>query len=106
VAGPECYLGGTTSVWDSYQRQRALSLFPNPARTSTEVGYESTASFEARLTLHSLGGSVISSVSARVVAGTNSFQLDVSTLPTGNYFVRLENKNSGQAEVIKLSVVR
>ena len=106
VAGPECYLGGTTSVWDAYQSKRPLSLFPNPARISTEVGYESTASFDARLTLHSLGGSVISSVSARVVAGSNSFQLDVATLPTGTYFVRLENKNSGRAEVIKLSVVR
>ncbi len=106
VAGPECYIGSTTSVWDTYQQKRALSVFPNPARISTEVGYESTSSFEARLTLHSLGGTVISSVSARVVSGSNSFQLDVATLPTGTYFVRLENKNSGQAEVIKLSVVR
>lgn len=106
VAGPDCYIGGTTSVWDQYQGRRALTVFPNPARISAEVGYESKTAFEARLTLHSLGGSVISSVSARVVPGSNSFQLDVVTLPPGNYFVRLENKNSGAAEVIKLSVVR
>ena len=106
VAGPDCYIGGTTSVWDQYQGKRALTVFPNPARISAEVGYDSKTAFEARLTLHSLGGSVISSVSARVVPGSNSFQLDVATLPTGNYFVRLENKHSGAAEVIKLSVVR
>lgn len=106
VAGPECYIGSTTSVWDVYQGQRPLTVFPNPARITAEVGYESKIAFDARLTLHSLGGSIISSVSARVVSGSNSFLLDVVTLPSGNYFVRLENKNTGTAEVIKLSVAR
>ncbi len=106
VAGPDCYIGSTTSVWDKYQGERPLTVFPNPARNMVEVAYESKANFEARLTLHSLGGTVISSVSARVIDGSNAFQLDVSTLPPGNYFIRLENKVSGAADVIKLSVVR
>ena len=36
----------------------------------------------------------------------NFYYLDVASLPVGPYFVRVENKLNGKAEVVKLSVVR
>lgn len=105
VVSPDCYFG-TTSVFDPYKGQRPLAVYPNPAAISVEVTFQSQADFDARLTLHSLGGSLISATSERVQTGSNLFYMDVASLSSGPYFIRLENKFSGKAEVVKLNVVR
>ena len=104
VVTPDCYIGGTTSVFDPLTGKKPLSVFPNPANYSAEVSFQSLSAFDARLTLHSLGGSLLSGSSVQVQPGSNLFFLDVALLPAGNYFVRLENKYSGRAEVVKLAV--
>lgn len=104
VVTPDCYIGGTTSVFDPLTGKKALTVFPNPANYSAEVSFQSLSAFDARLTLHSLGGSLISGGSVQVHPGSNLYFLDVALLPAGNYFVRLENKYSGRAEVVKLAV--
>lgn len=106
VVNPDCYLPQTTGVFDVPGRNAALSVFPNPASVSTEVTFMGEFAFEARLTLHSLGGNLITAMNVRVQPGPNLFYLDVSSLPAGPYFVRLENKNTGKASVAKLSVAR
>ena len=105
IVDPSCYWG-TTAVNDPYNVQRPMSIFPNPASITAEVSFRSETSFDARLTLHSLGGALVSATSVRVLPGNNLFYLDVISLPPANYFVRLENKTSGAAEVVKLSVAR
>lgn len=106
VVNPDCYLGPTTSVFDPLTDKRPLSVFPNPANYTAEVSFQSLSAFDGRLTLHSLGGSLLSASSVQVQAGSNFFFLDVAPLPVGTYFVRLENKYSGRAEVVKLIVAR
>ena len=106
LVSPDCYIGGTVSVFDSYHKARALSVYPNPARISAEVTFQSETTFDARLTLHSLGGTLVSGSNVRIVPGSNLYYLDVSALPPGHYFVRLESKFNGAAEVVKLNVVR
>jgi hypothetical protein len=82
-------------------------MFPNPASTTTEVAYENRGEvFDAYLTLHGLGGTLIAARSEVVHPGFNSFFFDVSGLSEGIYFVRFQDKRSGKAEVSKLSVVR
>ncbi len=103
---PDCYVGGTVSTFDAYHKPRALQVYPNPARVSAEVTFQSDNAFDARLTLHSLGGSMVSATNARIQPGSNLYYLDVSALPPGQYFVRMESKTNGAAEVVKLSVVR
>ncbi len=106
VVTPDCYIGGTVSVFDPFARKRPLTVFPNPAVHTTEVSFQSNESFDARLSLHSLVGSLVSAKMVRVQSGSNFYLMDVASLPTGTYFVRLENKYSGKAEVVKLSVAR
>jgi uncharacterized protein (DUF1501 family) len=106
VVTPDCYIGGTVSVFDPFARKRPLTVFPNPAVHTTEVSFQSNESFDARLSLHSLGGSLVSAKMVRVQSGANFYLMDVASLPAGTYFVRLENKYSGKAEVVKLSVAR
>ena len=105
VVNPDCYFG-TSATDDPYQRVRPLKIYPNPASVTAEVSFDSERSFDARLTLHSLGGSIITAMNVQVAPGTNFYYLDVLGLPPAPYFVRLEDKASGRAEVVKLTVVR
>lgn len=107
IVNPDCYLPMTVSSHDNYLTEKPLTIFPNPASIQAEIGYSNTgAAFEARLTLHSLGGAMVSSTKVLVEQDANVFFLDVSPLPPGTYFVRLENRVNGRAHVSKLSVVR
>jgi uncharacterized protein (DUF1501 family) len=107
VVNPDCYLPMTVNSHDNYLTENPLTIFPNPAGIQAEIGYSNTgAAFEARLTLHSLGGALVSSTKILVEQDANVLFLDVSPLPPGTYFVRLENRLNGRAHVSKLSVVR
>ena len=105
VVSPDCYIG-TTGIFDPVPEQRPMLLTPNPASSRTEVSFRSKQAYPARLTLHSLGGALISSHSVDIQSGINFFYLDLKQVPPGNYFVRLENKRSGAGEVVKLVVAR
>ena len=101
---PACQWGGAEIVIDQF---RPMSLYPNPASLSTEVAYENQGeTFDAYLTLHGLGGTLIAARTEVVHPGFNSYYFDVSALSEGIYFVRMQDKRSGKAEVSKLSVVR
>lgn len=102
---PDCYIG-TVGIFDPEPEQRRLTAFPNPANHRAQVGFISQYSFQGILSLHSLGGSLVSVSPVSVLAGNNRFYVDVSQLPPGPYFVRLENKVSGSADIVKLSVAR
>jgi len=106
IADPSCYLGGTVTDTTEASALRAFSIFPNPASVIAGVTVMSEASYDARLTLHSVGGTMVFANNVRVEAGENNFDIDVFSLTSGAYFVRLENKNTGRAQVAKLSVVR
>ncbi len=105
TAPPDCYIG-SVGIFDPEPERRSLGVFPNPAVYRAQVSFRSSMPFDGRLSLHSLGGSLVSMQYVKIQPGANQFYLDVSQLPSGSYFVRLENKTSGLAEVVKLSVVR
>lgn len=106
VVTPDCYLPQTVGVFDVPGPAAALSVFPNPAAVAAEVTMQSASAFDARLTLHSLGGGLVTALNVQVEPGANLFYLDVASLPAAPYFVRLENKRTGTATVTKLSVAR
>lgn len=107
VVNPDCYLPGTVGTQDALLKEASLTIFPNPASIQAEIGFSNTGNaYEARLTLHSLGGSLISAANVRVESDDNVYFLDVSSLPPASYFVRLENKSNGRAKVAKLNVIR
>jgi uncharacterized protein (DUF1501 family) len=102
---PSCYWGGAQIIVDNF---RPLSIFPNPAASSTEILFEHRGSeaFPAMISLNSLGGSIVSTRSETIQPGSNFFYMDVSSLPEGIYIVRVHNKYNGKGEVAKLSVVK
>lgn len=100
-----CQWGGAPVITDGF---RPASVFPNPASGVTEVSFDnrSERSFQALVSLHSLGGTLISSRTEVVQPGSNTYWMDVTSLPEGTYFVRVQNRETGRADVVKLSVVR
>lgn len=103
---PTCYIGGSPTIFDPFPVRSPLTVSPNPARIRAEVTYQGTEAFGAVLSLHSLGGRLVSAHDQAVQAGLNLFYFDVTALPTGMYFVRLQHKTTGKAEVAKLVVGR
>lgn len=103
VVSPDCYIG-SVGVWDAHPEPKPLTVFPNPASVRAEVAYRSASAFEGILSLHSLGGALISQTPVRIQPGANNFFLEVRSLPAGMYFVRLENRLTQRAEVVKLNV--
>ncbi len=103
---PSCYYGGTTIINDVGFNRMPLTVFPNPARYSAEVTFTADKSYLATLSMHSMGGQVVYSGNMKVQPGDNLFYLEVSDKPVGNYIVRLENRETGMAEIAKLIVVR
>ncbi len=101
---PDCYIA--TDVFDRVPETRPLQVFPNPANYRTQVSFLGHTDGEALLSLHSLGGTLVSMQRVRVQSGVNFYHFDVSQVAPGPYFVRLENTRSGQANVVKLSVAR
>jgi uncharacterized protein (DUF1501 family) len=103
---PGCYIGGSPIIVDPHRPASPLIVTPNPASARVEIAYESEGEFEAVLSVHSLGGSLVTILKEQVYTGANFYYLDVSGLPAGTYFVRVENKYTGDAQVTKMNVTR
>lgn len=108
VVDPQCYYGGSVTIVDDIfdTPKQQLHVFPNPAQVTAEVMFNTTNPFNGRLTLHSLGGSLISAQNVQVFAGDNSYFLDILHLPAGLYIVRLQDLSTGKAQVAKMSVAK
>ncbi|MEZ4927689.1 MAG: DUF1501 domain-containing protein [Saprospiraceae bacterium] len=102
---PACQWGGSPLIIDDF---RPVSVFPNPASYSTEVSVEhkGDTSYPVTISLHSMGGQLISARTETIQPGSNFFYFDVSGLREGMYVVRVQNKSNGKGNVAKLSVVR
>lgn len=67
------------------------SLYPNPAKDIVNLAVTSPVSGKATIVITGLSGNVISQVPATVIAGQNNLSINVGSLPTGVYLVRITN---------------
>jgi hypothetical protein len=67
------------------------SLYPNPAQNSTTVLFKSVKASELRLTITGLTGQVLHQSLRKATSGLNAWELDTSSLPSGNYVISLSN---------------
>jgi len=105
VVSPDCYVGSVSTWGAGEPEKRLLSVSPNPAVTRTEVTYYSEYNFTARLTLHSLGGTLLQAHTVQVQPGINRYYLELRSVPACTCFVRLESE-AGKGDVVKLIVTR
>lgn len=81
-----------------------LGTSPNPARSRATVRYALPEKQEVALTLYDVLGRKVRTVLSRKQEGRNQRTLDVGTLPSGTYFLRL--RSNGRVRTQKLTVMR
>lgn len=83
----------------------ALSLAPNPASHSTVLIMDAPNDGSTRITLHDVQGRLVRAIHGDLEpAGRNEVSIDVSAIPAGVYFVRIEGDD--RPRVIPLVVMR
>lgn len=82
-------------------RKLALSLFPNPARTTSKLVFDAAAAGKATLSVRDAAGRQVQVNNFQIVKGVNQQTINVQNLPAGEYNVTL--LGAGFNETIKLS---
>jgi hypothetical protein len=78
-----------------------LSLYPNPARTTTKLILDAPQAGKAAIILRDAAGKQVQLINMQLVKGINQRDLNVSALPSGDYNVTLVSE--GLTQTIKLS---
>ena len=103
-------LDGSTSLTESVAIQRTvdevelLGTFPNPTRTRATVRFAVPERQKVTLELYDVLGRRVRTLVDGEREGRQSMQVDVSTFPSGVYFLRL--KAEGQMKTQRLTVVK
>ncbi|MEM7374581.1 MAG: T9SS type A sorting domain-containing protein [Bacteroidota bacterium] len=77
-------------------------LFPNPSASSTVfLTFEATETGAVTLKVLGVNGTLLLEQNEFVIPGHTTFSVDIASLPTGSYFMQLENgKKLGTAKFI------
>ena len=78
----------TTAV-NNPELTKLIKIFPNPAEDFVTIELPSTFVPEQISVINMLGMEVMS----QVVSSSDNIQIDIQNLTTGNYFIRIENKD-------------
>lgn len=79
------------------------SIAPNPTNATTTIRFSATTAETATVNLYSVSGQLISSTTHQVVSGSNTVELDLTSLEAGTYFVKI---NSSEAVSKMIPVVK
>jgi len=71
------------------QSNGVVNIFPNPAKETTTITFDSKLNDKGILQLYNIGGSLIWQQTINAVDGKNSYNLDVLDLPAGHYIVSI-----------------
>lgn len=93
--------GKLTSDWFAFSTScklgeisgNLISVYPNPAKDMIQVGYQTNMEGGVDINVMDVTGKVYITVPATAAVGLNSYQLDVSGLNSGMYFVQIKNGN-------------
>ncbi len=80
----------------------AMTLFPNPAANTVNIGINSLESGMATLQVIGVDGTLVSTQNHRLILGKDVITMQVENLPSGVYFVKL---NSSTQHSIKRLIV-
>jgi len=78
-----------------------VSIFPNPAKETFEVGFESENATVKLLQLFDLQGKMVATPLYNAEKGWNKVSLAVPTVLSGLYFLRMDGKSAGKVILIK-----
>jgi Secretion system C-terminal sorting domain/Ig-like domain CHU_C associated len=68
-----------------------MDIAPNPTSNNTQLIIESSKAYPAIIKITNLYGAMLRVINTEVYLGKNNIELDLSALPSGNYFVQIGN---------------
>lgn len=74
-----------------------LQANPNPTSGITQLNVQSGANVEAHIVVNSILGAMVHQQTTQLVSGNNQLNIDLESLPTGAYVVRILAGNSAAA---------
>jgi hypothetical protein len=69
-----------------------FSIYPNPAKTTTTIAFNTTGSYIIKLT--DVSGRILQTKTITAVKGRNTLQLDISKYAAGVYFIMMSNEKN------------
>jgi hypothetical protein len=82
---------------------KSVTAFPNPAKTTTKVVVDATEAGKGSLIMRDATGRQVQVMNAQFFRGINQFDMNVSTLPSGEYNIQVNG--GGLNETIKLTKI-
>lgn len=79
-----------------------VHVSPNPTTGVVNFGFEAKANFDAKISVASVDGQTLLTANQSIVKGKQSLQLDLTSLPTGLYFLQVTTGN----EVISRKIIK
>ncbi len=89
----------TLMVKGGAMKAQGIKLLPIPAHDQASLSVYATVSEVATVSIVDLFGRVMTSRGIALVLGENIFPVDVSTLPNGNYTIRVFSASQGSRQV-------
>jgi photosystem II stability/assembly factor-like uncharacterized protein len=94
----------STGITASDEKLNSLSIYPNPAKTTTTLSFNAKHSAKATIAIYNMAGLLIRSEEINTTSGKNNYGFYVNDMPNGNYIVMVNQ--DGIKEARKLIVVR
>ena len=79
-----------------------INLFPNPVTSKMDISINALRQDEVRLEVFDIYGKISFITKAFVEKGSNTVSIDVSSIPSGSYLLKVISKSSAEADVRKL----
>jgi uncharacterized membrane protein len=70
-------------------QNQALSIFPNPAKTTLNIGFQSATGEEVSMVVYGFDGTIIEKRETKFLAGKNNQSWDISQLRAGTYLIQV-----------------
>jgi surface antigen len=77
---------------NAYAASGKMELFPNPASAVVNYTVSSTSADQVTVQVYNLAGVVLMTRQQQLAAGSNQQSLAISTLKSGNYFLKIVNR--------------
>ena len=79
--------------YDNIKEKDGIKLYPNPARTKLNIAFLTAPQDEFIIHIVDNQGRIIKSISQTTLNHSRVFALDISTLSSGYYFLRIQSKD-------------
>ncbi len=81
-----------------------MKVYPNPTASSTSIAFELLNAGNVTVDVYSITGMKVKSITEKNMSkGSNTLELNVDSLPKGNYIVKLQAGSQSQtSKFIKL----